>query len=67
MKEYSSLLAVPLQKYVMCGRVLQCRPGWNGIDALLQRSRASGLLLWARNMWQPEIPVAVAPAAWACW
>jgi len=58
MKEYSSLLAVPLQKYVMCGAVPQCRFARNRIAAPLQGGRTSGHL---------EIPVAVAAGKQACW
>jgi hypothetical protein len=67
MKEYSSLLAVPLQKYVMCGGVLQCRRGWKRAAPLLQCSSAGITLLYAQNMRQQKIPVALAPAARACW
>ena len=54
MKEYSSLLAVPLQKNVMCGGVLQCRRGWRRAAALLRCSSAGASLLYARNMRQRD-------------
>jgi hypothetical protein len=59
MKEYSSLLAVPLQKYVMCGAVSQM-----SLSAEQDCRAAAGRQNLVGHL---EIPVAVAPVKQACW
>jgi hypothetical protein len=61
MKEYSSLLPMPLQKYVMCGRLLQCRRGRHRI------ARPAAAQQNCPDWGNPGISVAVAVANWEYW